>query len=157
MRTIRNLMAWGVEAFTPWLRPDGTTRGPQVGAVPQALFPRYVFARFDLEAMLNRIRYTRGVHSIVSAGGLPIVVDDSVIALCKSRDGADGYVMRKAAIKMGERVIVTAGALKGLAGAFERELPERERVTLLLTTISYQARVSVQSGEIMKATAAAAA
>jgi transcription antitermination factor NusG len=77
-------------------------------------------------------------------------VDDNVVALCKNRADKQGYVTLNCNIDPGDWVVVTAGPLKGLAGVFERELPEYERVRILITAISYQARVEVHTGDIRK-------
>jgi transcription antitermination factor NusG len=54
-RAYRNLQAWNLETFAPTLK---VRRGnPFNGAhtyVTRPLFPRYIFARFDVDALLHK-------------------------------------------------------------------------------------------------------
>ena len=148
-RTISNLRAWGIESFTPWLKEKASRRSAHFTPTLKPLFPRYVFAQFNAAAMLHRVRYTRGVHSIVSSGTGPVIVEDGIIALCRSRMGDDDCIIE--IIKAGDPVIITAGPFKDFQGLFERELPgEEERVAILLTAVTYQARVEVDRCDIQR-------
>lgn len=147
-RTISNLRAWGIESFTPWIKEKSSLRSAHSAPVLKPLFPRYVFAKFNAVAMLHSVRYTRGVHSVVSSGTGPVIVEDGIIALCRSRMGEDECIRE---IKAGDAVIITAGPFKDFQGLFERELPgEEERVEILLTTVTYQARVEVDRCDIRR-------
>ncbi len=141
-RAESNLLAWNVETFVPKYRSQ---RSQEFRSAPtyttKPLFPGYIFARFDTETMRHKIRYTRGVHSIVGIGGRPISVDDSVISLIKSRRGEDGFVQLGSEIKPGDEVVVRDGAFSGFGGVFERRMKDSERVMILLKTVTYQFRV----------------
>jgi transcription antitermination factor NusG len=99
--------------------------------------------------MLYRIHFTRGVHSVVSVGGVPIPVDDKIIAIIKARIGKDGFVQIGEKLAYGDQVIVQDGPLKYLEGMFEKELEGSNRVQILLTTIGYQAHVQLDK-ELVK-------
>jgi transcriptional antiterminator RfaH len=44
------------------------------------MFPNYIFVRFDPEVVhTTAIKATRGISTLISFGGLPSVVPDSVI------------------------------------------------------------------------------
>jgi len=149
-RTINNLSAWGLEAFTPWI--NRSVAAPSHSTTRRALkplFPRYIFARFDAAAMLSRVRYTRGVHTVVSFGAGPTPVDESVIAVCKASTGEGGTSIFSN-FAHGDSVVVNSGPLKDLIGVFEYELPASDRVIILLTSIRYQARIEARKSEIRK-------
>src|SRR5262245_15046148 len=58
----------GVEVFLPRLRfKRATRRGPVW--VTEALFPNYLFARFDATLLLRRVRSLNGVRGLVRFGG----------------------------------------------------------------------------------------
>src|SRR5207302_9949886 len=59
----------------------GTTTGYRL-APP---FPGYIFARFNAEQDLRRIRKISGVHDVVSFGSGAARVDDEVIAMLRAR------------------------------------------------------------------------
>jgi hypothetical protein len=53
----------------------------------------------------------------------------------------------------GEPVIVNRGPFYGLEGVFVEELSGKERVTILLQTIEWQARVQVDKTAVHKSSA----
>src|SRR5215210_821766 len=84
-RAESNLRAWGVETFVPRFR--ARRRGYYAGGATyliKSLFPRYIFARFDANALLHKVNFTRGVQSVVRFGGTPAPVDDEVLAIMRS-------------------------------------------------------------------------
>ena len=157
-RVERNLQAWRVETFTPKIgerRPAGYVGKPP--AVIKPLFPRYLFARFDLGESLHKICFTRGVHSVVSFGGRPSPVADEVIELIKSRRGEDDLVRVGEEFSAGDRVMINSGPLKNFVGIFEGATRDRERVSILLSALSYQSHVLIERNAVKKIAARAAA
>jgi transcriptional antiterminator RfaH len=141
-RAFLNLAAWGLEAFVPWLCSSANCIAP--------LFPGYIFARFDVGQLLHKIVFTRGVSHVVSFGGVPAIVGEDVIASIRSRTDADGVARTLSNLKPGDMVVVQAGPLRNLVGVFERELPDTERIEILLTAIAYSARIKVQECQVVK-------
>src|SRR5262245_41543116 len=81
-RAESNLKAWNVEVFLPRIRDcrfNEFTYEPSYFIKP--LFPGYLFARFALDNLFHKVRFTRGVHSVVSVANAPAPVDDSVIEI----------------------------------------------------------------------------
>jgi transcriptional antiterminator RfaH len=150
-RTWSNLTAWNIEAFAPRVRErryNQFTGEAQYFSKP--LFSRYVFARFNLDRMLHKVRNTRGVHGLVTFNGVATAVDDEIIALIKSRAEKDGFVRIGEDFKHGDPVVVRSGAFKDLAGIFEREMKDSDRVMVLLNTISYRTRVVIDRKSISR-------
>jgi transcriptional antiterminator RfaH len=150
-RAERNLNAWKLETFTPKFvdhrfNPYTGKRTPVV----KYLFPRYVFVRFKINDSYHKVRFTRGVHSLVGFNDYPYTVDDSIINIMKSRVGKDGYIKIGEEFAPGDTVIIKQGPLKNFVGIFERESKETDRITILLETISYQAHVVVERAMIEK-------
>lgn len=154
-RVESNLLAWQVETFSPKVRGKcrGHFGGPPVGIV-EPLFPRYIFARFDASRMLHKIHYTRGVHSVVNFGGLPVPVDAEAIEAIRSRIGSDGLVKLEEQLKAGDSVMIRDGQFKGLRGVFQERLKGSDRVMILLTMVKYQASITVDSELVRKADSA---
>lgn len=144
-RAEENLKAWGVETFNPKLKQRLPTKRNNVAQYRiKSLFPGYIFARFRLNGMLHKIGYTRGVRSIVSFGGLPTVIDDEIINLIQSRVREDGFISIEQQLKAGDKVRVKYGPLSNLAGIFEREIKDTDRVLILLAAVSYQGHIIIE-------------
>src|SRR5438093_13638961 len=67
-----------VEVFYPKLRRKKTIRR-KYQWVTRPLFPRYLFSRFDYEQSFRLVTYANGVSNIVSFGGKPVSVNESII------------------------------------------------------------------------------
>src|SRR5829696_8276324 len=79
-----NLTALGVETFAPKIQERQYNQFTNVPRnVTKSLFPRYIFARFDASKLLAKVRYTGGVHSIVSIDYNPVPVNEDVIVMIK--------------------------------------------------------------------------
>lgn len=113
------------------------------GSAPRAFFPGYIFARFDLDQMLHKVKFSRGVAYVVSFGGKPFPVQLETIDLVRGRMDAKGIVQPSSRFSPGDVVRVNSGPMRDLAGVFERDLPDAERVRILLSTIGYSARIEV--------------
>ena len=107
------------------------------------MFPRYIFAKFDARKQLAKISFTRGVHHVVSFGGQATSVEDEIIQIISDRIDQNGFVKIGEDLKQGDKVVIKGGPLRDFEGVFERELNDNERISVLLTTISYTGRVVV--------------
>lgn len=140
-----NLKAWNVEIFLPKIRDcrlNEFTDAPSYFIKP--LFPRYLFARFAPNDLLHKIRFTRGVHSVVCVGNAPAPVDDMVIEIISAQIDETGFVKVGADIDPGAKVLIQAGPFRGLTGIFEREASAADRVKILLDSVCFQAHVEVE-------------
>jgi transcriptional antiterminator RfaH len=151
-RVDRNLTAWGVETFAPRVKQKRFNQftGKATG-VSQPLFPRYIFARFDVNKLLHKVYYTRGVRSVVSFNGSPVQIEDKIIELIQSQVDKDGFVQLGGEFKHGDEVMIRGGSLKGLNGIFERDMKDSGRVMILLRAINYQASIVVEKALVQKA------
>lgn len=144
MRAYLNLEAWGVEAFVPWLQVRARSSNPA------PMFPGYIFARFDIGRLLHHILFTRGVSYVVSFGGIPAIVEEDVIATIRSRTDQHGVALAVPSLRPGDSVMVQAGPLRNLVGVFEKEMPDNERIEILLGTIAYSARIRISKYDVQK-------
>ncbi|MGH9897620.1 MAG: transcription termination/antitermination protein NusG [Pyrinomonadaceae bacterium] len=150
-RAASNLQSWQVETFSPKLkesRYNQYTGKPTYLSKP--LFPRYIFARFKASHLLHKIRFTRGVHSVVSSGDDPTPISDEVVTFIQSQIGEDGFARIGEELKPGDRVIIKNGSLKSLTGIFEREMKATHRVMILLTAVNYQGHILIEKGLVSK-------
>lgn len=151
-RAHSNLRCWGVETLHPKLKTRRVNEfSGALTYITKPLFPRYLFAKFDARKQLAKISFTRGVHHVVSFGGQPIPVEENIIRIISERIDDNGFVKIGEDLKPGDKVVIKAGPLRDFEGVFERELNDTERISVLLTTISYQGRVVVDKAFLQRA------
>ena len=150
-RTNSNLLAWGLETLNPRLRVKRYNQFTgQVIRLSKPLFPSYIFTRFKFNELYHKVRFARGVHSLICFNGKPTPLDEEVVQYIRSRIGSDGFVKTTQELKAGDEVIINEGRFQNLCGVFERELSDADRVSILLNTIDYQAHVVVNKNLISK-------
>jgi transcriptional antiterminator RfaH len=142
-RAADNLKAWGIPTLAPKI--DIEAMGRQ-----KLLFPGYIFARFELAHMAQKIRFTRGISHIVSFGGKPAEVADEIIAAISNRIRSDGAISLGRSLRPGDSVVITEGPLRDFEGVFEEELSDGERVRILLDTVAYTARMEISRYNLRK-------
>lgn len=146
-----NLKSYGVETFAP--RVIECKYNLYTGeATPhiKPLFPSYIFARFKLDDLYYKVRYTRGIRQLISFGDYPTVIGEEIITEIQSRIKEDGFVRIDEALIRGDEVIIKDGPFKNLAGVFDREVKGADRVRILLQTVSYQAHLVIQKDLVKK-------
>ena len=133
----------GVEVFLPMLRERKVLRG-ECRSTTSPLFPRYLFAKFDVSSQLRAVTYARGVKSIVTFGSGPSMIDESIIQAIRSR-ATDGVIeLSEDRFSPGQIVRIQDGPLCGLEAVFEKKLDVTSRAVLLLKAMSFQTRVIIE-------------
>jgi len=146
-----NLGVLGVPIFNPKVRERRYNQFVNVPTyVTRPLFPRYIFAQFKINDLYHKVRFTRGVCSVVSFGDGPTSIDEEIIALIQSKVKEDGFVRIDDEIKPSDKVIVKDGLLKNFSGIFEREMNAIDRIRILLEAVSYQAHVEIERDMVKK-------
>jgi transcriptional antiterminator RfaH len=150
-RACSNLESWQVECFNPKIKE--CRRNPFTGIgtfIAKPLFPRYIFSRFIARTLFHQVSFTRGVHRVVSFNGTPVPIDDEVIAFLKSRIGENGFLNIGEPLKPGDKIRIKSGPWQELVGIFERDLTTSERVVILMTSINFQGRLTVDKDLVEK-------
>jgi transcriptional antiterminator RfaH len=151
VRAFHNLQAWGLECFNPMIKEHRRNQFTGIASlVSRPLFPRYIFARFAPLTLMHKVTFTRGVQRIVSFNDDPCPIDDEVIAFLESRVGGDGFVSLDSPLKVGDKVRIKDGPWKALEGVIERDVQPSERVTLLLSAINFQGRLTIETDWLEK-------
>jgi transcription antitermination factor NusG len=88
--------------------------------VEHQLFPGYVFCNFTFEQRMH-VLTTPGVTSIVGFGKQPAAMDDSEIAAIRAIVDSGARVWPWPYLRIGERVRIEDGCLRGLTGTLVRE------------------------------------
>ena len=138
-----------LQVFHP-LMEDFRSRSGNIEKVIRPLFPGYFFVAFDLERDYNLVRWSRGIKRILGFGGYPTPVSETVIEMIRQRADQDGIVRRTARLEPNDRIRIKSGPLKELSGIFERWLPGRDRVRILLNLIGYQPAIEIHYSMLEK-------
>ena len=121
----------GVEVFNPQLRLVRPSRVGRRWGV-ESLFPNYIFVRFDLRTLLDKIIYTPGVKMVLRFGGrVPEIPEDVITGLRREIVELESEVVTDAP-QEGEEVEIIGGAFAGMKGSVTHVLPGKLRAQLLL-------------------------
>ena len=150
-RTASNLRTLGIETINPkWFQNKYNEFSGKKTRLVKPLFPGYIFSRFKYNDVYHKVRFTRGVHSLVSFSNGPMTVDEEIVELIRSRIGSDGFVKMTEDLKPGDEVVIKDGRFQNLCGVFESDMQDADRVRILLTTVGFQAHVVVDRALVNK-------
>ncbi|MEO0508724.1 MAG: transcription termination/antitermination NusG family protein [Verrucomicrobiota bacterium] len=138
-----------VEVLCPRISQIKKTRAGKKRFV-EALFPGYIFAKFDFAEQNRQVMHSQGVTRIVEHGERRIV-PDSVIAELKSSLPKGVIEAPDPSIEPGAAVECISGSLKGLNGKVMAQLPSGQRIQLLLEILGREISVEVDPADIILA------
>ncbi len=124
----------GLEVFNPELRIERMTKRGRVRST-ESVFTNYIFARFVLELLLERVRYTPSVKNIVVFGERPAVIAAPVIEELRSTLAANSETVFTDLPLEGDEAEVLAGPFRGQMVTIARVLPARQRVEVLMDVL----------------------
>jgi transcriptional antiterminator RfaH len=130
------------EVYCPRIKFRRATRRGPVWFL-EALFPGYLFAKFDLMEAFKAVTYTPGVRGIVHFGRRHAVVPEAVIDGLRRQVRDDEIKVFDEPLKAGDQTEVLAGPFAGLQAVVSRVLPARERIRILLTFLGRATEVEV--------------
>lgn len=137
------------EVFLPRVRFKRATRQGRAW-VTEALFPGYLFARFDWQASLRLVRHSRGVSGVVHFGERWPVIPDEVIRELQQAIGDADLRVLPSEFSPGDEVKLVDGAMSGLRAVVTRLVPARERVAVLMDFLGRQTTIEVPVDYLVK-------
>jgi transcriptional antiterminator RfaH len=138
-----------LEVYLPRIRFRRATRDGPVWFT-EALFPNYLFARFELAAALRQVHHARGVSSVVHFGNQWPAIPDAVIAELRATIGADEVHVLDEVLRPGEPVVISGGAFHDLRAVVLHVMPSRRRVALLLEFLGRQTSVELDIAAVVR-------
>jgi transcriptional antiterminator RfaH len=138
----------GIEVYLPRIKFRRATREGPVWFT-EALFPNYLFARFDLRKVMRQVQHTRGVAGIVHFGEHYPVVPEDVIANLRATVSDDDVHVVKDVFEPGTPVTISGGSFDAFKAVVSRVMPSRERVAVLLDFLGRQTEVEVPSKSLL--------
>lgn len=137
-----------IEVFCPRIRFRRNTRR---GAVwfSEALFPGYLFARFDFQARFRQVRSSPGVRGIVHFGEKYPVIAPEIVDEVR-RHVSDGETIISPELAVGDSVTIAGGMFHGLNSVIHQLLPARERVCVLLDFLGRTTTVELHTMNVVR-------
>jgi len=109
------------------------------------LFSGYLFAQFPITEMYHKVRFTRGVKSVLGNSECLWTINNEKIEDIRGREDNGIVKMKKKddAFKSGDRILIDEGDFDGWEGVFFEDLPDNERAIIMLTSVSYSSKLIV--------------
>jgi transcription antitermination factor NusG len=139
----------GVEVFSPLLETFLLKNG-RMNRGLKALFPNYIFGKFDLNQNYPLVRWAKGVKKVLGFGEFPTPISEEVVEIIKERTDIHGIVRLKCHFQANDLIRIKTGPLKDLLGIFESWISDSERVRILLNLVGYQPVVEMHYSMIEK-------
>jgi transcriptional antiterminator RfaH len=137
----------GLGVFAPRIRFRRMRGGRPLWAT-EALFPGYLFARFEYDARRRQINSLPGVTRVVRFGDRPAVVDDAIVAELRLHVHDNETLEVTADPQPGSEVIVAGGAMTGLRALVTRVMPARQRIAILLELLGNTHEVEIERNRV---------
>lgn len=138
----------GLEVYFPCIRRRKLVRRVRRDVIG-ALFPQYLFCRFDLTTHFRAVRYARDVIDVLSFGAEPAVVSDELIDDLKVwATQAPEAKGTRSAYSSGDRVHVAKGPMRGLEAIILEQSDDRDRVSVLLSILGCGAKLRIDCDQL---------
>ena len=139
----------GFEVYCPRIRRPFRRADPRLWK-DAALFPGYLFARFDFARDYPRLRWKPGLVRVVMSGATPLAVTEAMLASVRQieKEGIR-HLIRPVRWKPGNRVRVVHGPFAGFEGRVSMTLRGGDRVRILLELFRRQAALECDPGLLL--------
>ena len=137
------------DVFVPTIRFKRKTRYGPVW-VTEALFPNYLFARFDWTASLRQVHYSPGISEIVHFGHHWPVIPDEVINQLRATLGTNEVHVIETEMVPGDAVQIAGGLFHDLRAVVTQVMPGRNRVAVLLDFLGSQTPVEIDPAMLVR-------
>jgi transcriptional antiterminator RfaH len=124
----------GLEVVAPQIRYTKVTRRGKV-LWKEAMFPGYLFVKFDRDLDEKAVCYAPGVLKLVRFGDYVPSIDEEFVLNLKDLVGDEEVLDLQHGVELGQEYEVASGALKGTIGEVVEVLTGGQRVLLLMEMI----------------------
>jgi transcriptional antiterminator RfaH len=137
-----------LEVFAPRIRFRRMRSGLPMW-VTEALFPGYLFARFEYFERRRQINALPGVTSVVHFGEHVSPVPDAIMVELRALVRDNETVEVTADPQPGSEVVITGGSLSGLRVLVTRVMPARQRIAVLLELLGSNREVEIERDRVL--------
>jgi transcriptional antiterminator RfaH len=139
----------GVMVFCPRIRFRRPTRQGLVW-VTEAMFPGYLFARFELAVMHRQVRYSHGVSGIVRFADRYPTIEEGALAQLRGHTDAAEIKELIYVLSEGDQVQIVEGAFVGLEAIVTQVLSAKERVKVLMDFLGRKMEAEIQWSSVLR-------
>ncbi|HTL58445.1 MAG TPA: transcription termination/antitermination NusG family protein [Candidatus Limnocylindrales bacterium] len=139
----------GLEVYLPRIRFKRHTRkGPKWFI--EALFPNYLFARFNLVDCFRQVHHGFGARGIVHFGNhWPTIPDALIETMRESIQHNVPYVLSED-FRPGDKVVISGGPLHQFEAIVKRVMPGARRAAVLLDFLGSQRMIELGAETLVK-------
>ena len=137
----------GLDVFAPRIRFQRLRAGRPLWTT-EALFPGYLFARFDYFERRRQVNSLPGVSRVVHFGDQPTPVEESIMVELRSLVSDNETVQVSAEPQPGSEVIISGGSMQGLRVLVTRLIPARQRIAILLELLGNTREVEIERDRV---------
>lgn len=143
----------GVETYCPRIRYQKVTKRGKIW-FKEALFPNYIFAKFEVVESLRLVRSSQAVLRVICFGDLLGEISESIIEQIRQEMG--GEQVREVSIPVleGDEVEVAQGPFAGMKGIVTRLLSGDQRVNVLMEILGQENQVEISTANLKSKTLA---
>ncbi len=141
-------MIQNVEVFCPRLRIRKATRRGVVTFV-ECLFPNYFFAKFDSKSLLDKVKHSPSVSTIVHFGSRIPTVSDEIIAELSAAFPENEILDCDRHVEVGDEVTIGEGPFMGMKATVLRVMTPYQRVEVLLELLGRTTPVTVHPNALV--------
>lgn len=139
-----------VQAFAPRIRVRRATRSGPVTLTTEALFPGYLFARFDYPDQVRHVVSTTGVLGLVTFGGPPPRLPAETIDHLRLHTEPSRLPPVSPIFAPGDWVRIAAGCFRGSEGRVRTAAAgAQERVRVLLCLLGHDVEISLPADQLV--------
>lgn len=138
----------GTDVFCPRFRTKRSTRRGPVWFT-ESLFPNYLFARFDLGAMLNQVKYTPGVSTVVHFGHRTPTLDDREIEALRASLLHEDLLEPVEEFAQGEDVTLANDAFYGYPAKVLQRMSTKGRIKVLMEIMGRETTIEVAEDHVI--------
>lgn len=136
-----------IEVFNPILKFKKPTKS-KVQWLQEALFPGYIFVRFNPKIHRRTVLYANAVNRLVEFGSNVPQIPSAIIEQLKNEVGNKSVHEIRYQYEAGDEVVLSYGGMKGIAGIIENVKSGKDRVQILLEFLGQEILATVPKQDI---------
>jgi transcriptional antiterminator RfaH len=141
-------MLEGVTVFCPRIRFKRATRRGIVW-VTEAMFPGYLFGRFELAEMHRHVQCAHGVGGIVRFGNRYPTIEEGALAQLRDQTGVTEVKELIYELSQGDQVKIMQGVFVGLEAVVMQVLRAKQRVKILMDFLGRKMEAEVEHASVL--------
>jgi len=130
----------GLDVFFPKLRVPEHMRQRQ-RVIP--LFPNYLFVHLNFAEQATYVRWLPGVKYFVCENDTPLPIDDHIVDVLRAQANADGLLVARSNLKVGQQVLFDREPYEGLIGIIQEPPNAKGRIKVLMQLLNRKVNVEI--------------